>query len=55
LTLRDDLQRTHGTGFRVDRELTGGGMATVFLATDLALDRPVVKLLRWTGSPALSG
>jgi serine/threonine-protein kinase len=31
-----------GSGFRLERELGGGGMARVFLATELALDRRVV-------------
>ncbi|MDQ8165291.1 MAG: serine/threonine-protein kinase [Gemmatimonadota bacterium] len=40
--LRSALQRTLGTGYRIDRELGGGGMSQVFLATDLALARQVV-------------
>jgi eukaryotic-like serine/threonine-protein kinase len=40
--LHAQLQRALGTTYRVDRELGGGGMARVFLATETALDRPVV-------------
>ncbi|QJR35787.1 serine/threonine-protein kinase [Gemmatimonas groenlandica] len=38
----DDLQVALGTGYRLDRELGGGGMSRVFLADDLALRRQVV-------------
>ena len=41
-SLSDALQRSIGPGFRVERELGGGGMSRVFLATDLSLDRQVV-------------
>ncbi|MBL8997111.1 MAG: protein kinase [Gemmatimonadetes bacterium] len=40
--LRDLLQTALGTGFRLERELGGGGMSRVFVARDLALDRDVV-------------
>jgi len=40
--LREALQRSLGPGFRIDRELGGGGMSKVILATDLSLDRQVV-------------
>ena len=44
--LRDDLQSTLGASYVIDRELGGGGMSRVFLATEAALDRRVViKLL----------
>jgi len=36
------LQRALGDGYRVDRELGGGGMSRVFVAHDLSLDRDVV-------------
>jgi eukaryotic-like serine/threonine-protein kinase len=36
------LQRTLGDGYRVERELGGGGMSRVFVAHDLSLDRDVV-------------
>ena len=40
--LRDELQRTLGTAYTLDRELGGGGMSTVFVARDNALGRTVV-------------
>jgi TolB-like protein len=40
--MRDALQRTLGTGIRLERELGGGGMSSVYLATDLSLDRQIV-------------
>jgi serine/threonine-protein kinase len=40
--LQDDLQRALGTAYTLDRELGGGGMSRVFLATESALDRSVV-------------
>ena len=44
--LLSDLQKTLGAGYRVTRELTGGGMARVFVAEEAALEREiVVKLL----------
>jgi len=44
------LQRVLGAGFRIDRELGGVGM---WLASDLALDRPVViKVLSPSARPA---
>src|SRR5688500_10307252 len=36
------LQRSLGPGFRLDRELVGGGMAEVYLASDISLGRQVV-------------
>ena len=36
------LSEALGTGFRIERELGGGGMSRVFLAEDLALTRKVV-------------
>jgi serine/threonine protein kinase/tetratricopeptide (TPR) repeat protein len=41
-TLFPLLERTLGPGFRLERELGGGGMSRVFLAHELALGRPVV-------------
>ena len=41
-SLSDALQRSIGPGFRVGRELGGGGMSRVFLATELSLERQVV-------------
>ena len=44
--LRDQLQRTLGDGYRLERELGGGGMSRVFVAEELRLDRrAVVKVL----------
>jgi serine/threonine-protein kinase len=40
--LRDELQRTLGTSYTLDRELGGGGMSTVFVAQDNSLGRTVV-------------
>ncbi len=40
--LANSLQHALGQGYRVDRELGGGGMSRVFVARDLTLDRDVV-------------
>lgn len=40
--LRDLLQRQLGEAYALTRELSGGGSAYVFLATEVALDRQVV-------------
>ncbi len=40
--LREQLQSTLGNTYQLDRELGGGGMSRVFLATDTALGRKVV-------------
>src|SRR4249919_1886182 len=40
--LREQLQRTLGAAFTLERELGGGGMSRVFVAIDTALGRPVV-------------
>ncbi len=40
--LWDRIQTLLGDGYRVERELPGGGMSRLFLATDLSLDRSVV-------------
>jgi TolB-like protein/tRNA A-37 threonylcarbamoyl transferase component Bud32/Flp pilus assembly protein TadD len=40
--LRDQLQNSLGTAYTLERELSGGGMAHVFLARDETLGRPVV-------------
>jgi TolB-like protein/tRNA A-37 threonylcarbamoyl transferase component Bud32/tetratricopeptide (TPR) repeat protein len=42
MSLRDQLQAALGNAFTLDRELTGGGMSRVFLATETALGRRVV-------------
>jgi tRNA A-37 threonylcarbamoyl transferase component Bud32/tetratricopeptide (TPR) repeat protein len=50
--LREQLQDTLGEGYRLERELGGGGMSHVFVATETALGRRVVvKVL----PPELSG
>jgi serine/threonine-protein kinase len=41
-TLHDQLQRTLGDAYRLDRELGGGGMSKVFVAEEAALGRRVV-------------
>ncbi|HEY4216120.1 MAG TPA: serine/threonine-protein kinase [Gemmatimonadaceae bacterium] len=38
----EHLQAALGTNYQLDRELTGGGMSRVFVATDLSLGRKVV-------------
>ena len=40
--LLDRLQRALGSAYRVERELGGGGMARIFVATDTTLGRRVV-------------
>ena len=41
-SLRDTLQQALGDAYRLERELGGGAMSRVFLATDAALNRHVV-------------
>ena len=49
-------ERVTSAGFRIDRELGGGGMARVFLATDISLDRQVViKVLSADQSAGVNG
>lgn len=46
-TFRDALAAALGTNYSIERELTGGGMSRVFVATEAALGRTVVvKVLR---------
>jgi TolB-like protein/tetratricopeptide (TPR) repeat protein len=40
--LREGLQQTLGPAFKIERELTGGGMSRVFVALDTSLGRRVV-------------
>src|SRR5262247_1397659 len=42
MNLREQLQRTLGTSYTLERELGGGGMALVYLAEESALERRVV-------------
>ena len=42
MELRDELQKTFGDSYSIERELGGGGMSRVFLAVEQALGRPVV-------------
>jgi TolB-like protein/Tfp pilus assembly protein PilF/tRNA A-37 threonylcarbamoyl transferase component Bud32 len=42
MDLRDQLQRTLGSAYTLERELGGGGMSRVFVATETALARQVV-------------
>ena len=42
MSLRDQLQKTLGTAYTIDRELGGGGMSRVFVAEDTSLGRKVV-------------
>jgi serine/threonine protein kinase len=40
--IREDIQRALGTTYTIERELGGGGMSIVFVATDNTLGREVV-------------
>ncbi len=42
MSLRDELQASLGASYKIDRELAGGGMSRVFVATELAFGRTVV-------------
>jgi serine/threonine protein kinase/tetratricopeptide (TPR) repeat protein len=42
VTLQESLQRVLGSTFAIERELPGGGMAHLFVALDVALNRRVV-------------
>ena len=42
MSLRDELQHTLGNSYRLERQLTGGGMSHVFVAEETALRRKVV-------------
>ena len=42
MDLRAGLQRGFGDTYRIERELGGGGMSRVFVATDAALERKIV-------------
>ena len=53
--IREQLQTSLGAAYSLQRELGGGGMSHVFLATDTTLDRDVVvKVLPFDASTALS-
>jgi hypothetical protein len=54
-SLRDTLQSALSSTYAIDRELGGGGMSRVFLATESALDRSVVlKVLPPELAPAFT-
>ncbi len=56
MELRDQLQSTLGDAYSIERELGGGGMSRVFLATDTSLGRNVVvKVLSGDALAGLSG
>ncbi len=56
MELRDQLQSTLGDAYSIERELGGGGMSRVFLATDTSLGRKVVvKVLSGDALAWLSG
>jgi len=42
VTLQESLQRVLGSAYSIERELAGGGMAHLFVALDIALNRRVV-------------
>ena len=42
LDLRDQLQASLGSAYSIERELGGGGMSRVFVATESAVGRKVV-------------
>jgi len=42
MNLRDQLQSTLGNAYTIERELGGGGMSRVFVATEAALGRQIV-------------
>ena len=42
MDLRDQLQKTLGDAYTLERELGGGGMSRVFVATESSLGRRVV-------------
>jgi eukaryotic-like serine/threonine-protein kinase len=42
MSLREELQQTLGSAYRLERELGGGGMSRVFLAEETSLGRKVV-------------
>ena len=55
-SIRQTLQTSLGAGYRLERELGGGGMSRVFVARDLALDRDVVvKVLPPESTEGVSG
>ena len=54
MNLREQLQRTLGTTYTVERELGGGGMARVYLAEEPALERRVVVKVLFGVAKALS-
>ena len=56
MSLRDELQRSLGGAYTIERELGGGGMSRVFVATETSLNRKVVvKILSPELAAGLSG
>ena len=56
MTLREELQHSLGGTYTIERELGGGGMSHVFVATETALNRQVVvKVLSPELAAGLSG
>src|SRR5687768_7831328 len=55
MDVREQLQKTLGDAYTLERELGGGGMSRVFVATEAALGRRVVvKVLPGASGGALS-
>jgi serine/threonine-protein kinase len=52
--LQDRLQEALGDAYHLERELTGGGMSRLFLATERSLGRQVVIKLLPRRPPAKS-
>lgn len=53
--LRETLESAISGSYRIERELGGGGMSRIFLATEIGLDRPVViKVLPETVAEGIS-
>jgi serine/threonine-protein kinase len=56
MSLREELQHSLGGAYTIERELGGGGMSHVFVATETSLGRPVVvKVLSHEMAAGVSG